>query len=229
MVAWAVGDLAKTLGIPRENVRVVSPYIGGGFGGKLFLRSDAILAALGARAVGRPVKIALPRPFMMNNTTHRPATLQRLRLGASKDGKLTAFGHEGWSGDLPGGAPESSVMSSRLLYAAAQSHDDHASRGARSARRQRDARARRRTRLDGFRNRHGRDGGEAEARSHRVSHAQRHAGESREPRAALLAAAADAVFPHRRRKIRLEPPQSQARAGARRRVVSRHRRRHGLP
>ena len=52
MVAWAVGDLAKTLGIPKENVRVVSPYIGGGFGGKLFLRSDAILAALGARAVG---------------------------------------------------------------------------------------------------------------------------------------------------------------------------------
>ena len=94
MVAWAVGDMAKTLGIPRENVRVISPYIGGGFGGKLFLRSDAILAALAARAVGRPVKIALPRPFMMNNTMHRPATLQRLRLGASKDGKLTAFGHE---------------------------------------------------------------------------------------------------------------------------------------
>lgn len=118
MVAWAVGDLAKTLGIAKENVRVISPYIGGGFGGKLFLRSDAILAALGSRAVGRPVKVALSRPFMANNTTHRPATLQRLRLGASKDGKLSAFGHEGWSGDLPGGAPEASVMSSRLLYAA---------------------------------------------------------------------------------------------------------------
>ena len=118
MVAWAVGEVGKTLGIPKENVRVVSPYIGGGFGGKLFVRADAILAALAARTVGRPVKIALPRPFMMNNTTHRPATLQRLRLGASKDGKLTAFGHEGWSGDLPGGGPESVVMSSRLLYAA---------------------------------------------------------------------------------------------------------------
>ncbi|HEU5137009.1 MAG TPA: aldehyde oxidoreductase molybdenum-binding subunit PaoC [Steroidobacteraceae bacterium] len=118
MVAWAVGDLAKTLGIPKENIRVLSPYIGGGFGGKLFLRSDALLAALGSRAVGRPVKVALPRPFMMNNTTHRPATIQRLRLGASKEGRLQAFGHEGWSGDLPGGAPEAAVMSSRLLYAA---------------------------------------------------------------------------------------------------------------
>ena len=118
MVAWAVGDLAKTLGIARENVRVISPYIGGGFGGKLFLRADAILAALGSRAVGRPVKVALPRPFMMNNTPHRPATIQRMRLGATKDGKLTAFGHEGWSGDLPGGGPEPAVMSSRLLYAA---------------------------------------------------------------------------------------------------------------
>ena len=53
------GDVAKTLGIPKENVRLISPFIGGGFGGKLFLRADALLAALGARAAGRPVKVAL--------------------------------------------------------------------------------------------------------------------------------------------------------------------------
>jgi xanthine dehydrogenase YagR molybdenum-binding subunit len=119
MIDWSVGDMAKTLGIPKENVRLVSPFIGGGFGGKLWVRADALLAALGARAVRRPVKVALQRPLMMNNTTHRPATIQRIRLGAGRDGKLTAIGHEGWSGDLPGGSPETAVNQTRLLYAGA--------------------------------------------------------------------------------------------------------------
>ncbi|MBK6413053.1 aldehyde oxidoreductase molybdenum-binding subunit PaoC [Sphingopyxis sp.] len=118
MIAWSVGDVAKTLGIPKEKVRLVSPYIGGGFGGKLFVRSDAILAALGAKAAGRPVKVALQRPLIINNTTHRPATIQRIRLGATTDGKLTAIGHESWSGDLKGGGPETAVGQTRLLYAA---------------------------------------------------------------------------------------------------------------
>ncbi len=83
MIDWRTGDLAKTLGIPKENVRLISPFIGGGFGGKLFLRADALLAALGARAAGRPVKVALQRPLMFNNTTHRPATIQRIRIGAT--------------------------------------------------------------------------------------------------------------------------------------------------
>ena len=91
MIAWGVGDMAKTLGLPKENVRLVSPYIGGGFGGKLFLRADALLAALAAREVRRPVKVALHRPLMMNNTTHRPATIQRIRFGATRDGRLTAI------------------------------------------------------------------------------------------------------------------------------------------
>ncbi|MDR6539002.1 aldehyde oxidoreductase molybdenum-binding subunit PaoC [Variovorax soli] len=119
MIAWGVGDVAKTLGIPASNVRLVSPFIGGGFGGKLFVRADALLAALGARAVRRPVKVALPRPLMMNNTTHRPATIQRIRIGATPDGKITAMAHEGWSGDLPGGQAETAVNQSRLLYAGA--------------------------------------------------------------------------------------------------------------
>jgi xanthine dehydrogenase YagR molybdenum-binding subunit len=117
MIAWSVGDLAKTLGIPKENVRLISPYIGGGFGGKLFVRVDVVLAALGARAAKRPVKLALHRPLMINNTTHRPATIQRIRLGATKDGKITAIAHESWSGDLPGGQPETAVSQTRLLYA----------------------------------------------------------------------------------------------------------------
>lgn len=119
MVGWAVADIATTLGIPKENIHVSTPYIGGGFGGKLFLRADVLLAALGARAARRPVKIALQRALMMNNTTHRPATIQRVRLGAGKDGRLTAIAHESWSGDLPGGEPETAVAQTRLLYAGA--------------------------------------------------------------------------------------------------------------
>ena len=119
MIAWSVKDVAKTLGIPKANVRLVSPFIGGGFGGKLFLRADAVLAALGARAVRRPVKVALQRPLVANNTTHRPATIQRIRLGAGRDGRITAIAHESWSGNLPGGSPETAVNQTRLLYAGA--------------------------------------------------------------------------------------------------------------
>lgn len=117
MIAWGVGDMAKTLGIAEEHIRFLSPYIGGGFGGKLFLRADVLLATIGARVVGRPVKVALQRPIMINNTTHRPATIQRIRIGATEDGKITAIGHESWSGDLPDGAPETAVSQTRLLYA----------------------------------------------------------------------------------------------------------------
>ena len=117
MIDWGRSDLAKTLGIPKDKVRLVSPFIGGGFGGKLFLRSDALLAALGARAAGRPVKVALTRPLMFNNTTHRPATIQRIRIGAAQDGRITAIAHESWSGDLPDGGPETAVGQTKLLYA----------------------------------------------------------------------------------------------------------------
>jgi xanthine dehydrogenase YagR molybdenum-binding subunit len=119
MIAWGRGDVAKTLGIPKENVRLISPYIGGGFGGKLFVRSEALMAALGAKAAKRPVKIALQRALMFNNTTHRPATIQRIRIGASREGKISAIGHESWSGDLPDGKPETAVQQTKLLYAGA--------------------------------------------------------------------------------------------------------------
>jgi Aerobic-type carbon monoxide dehydrogenase, large subunit CoxL/CutL homologs len=119
MIAWTTQDLATTLRIPKEKVRLISPFIGGGFGGKLFLRADTLLAALGARAAGRPVKVALQRPLMMNNTTHRPATIQRIRIGAAQDGKITAIAHESWSGNLEDGKPETAVDQTKLLYAGA--------------------------------------------------------------------------------------------------------------
>nr|AOO94262.1 xanthine dehydrogenase [Rhizobium leguminosarum bv. trifolii] len=117
MIDWWRSDLATTLDVDKERIHVMSPFIGGGFGGKLFLRADAVLAAFAAKAVKRPVKVALPRHLMMNNTTHRPATVQRLRIGAEHDGKITAIAHESWSGDQKGGQPEAAVMQTRLLYA----------------------------------------------------------------------------------------------------------------
>ena len=119
MIDWWRSDLATTLGVDKDKIHLMSPFIGGGFGGKLFLRADAVLAALGAKQVGRPVKVALPRPLMINNTTHRPATIQRIRVGCGKDGKITAIAHESWSGNLPDGAPETAVNQTRLLYAGA--------------------------------------------------------------------------------------------------------------
>ena len=119
MIAWGKRDLAITLGMPEANVRLISPYVGGGFGGKLFLRVDAVLAALGAKAADRPVKLALTRPFMANNATHRPATIQRVQLGATRDGKLTAISHDSVSGNLPDGKPETAVSQTKLMYAGA--------------------------------------------------------------------------------------------------------------
>ncbi|MHC9419866.1 aldehyde oxidoreductase molybdenum-binding subunit PaoC [Sphingomonas citri] len=119
IVGWARRDLVNKLSIPQDKIRVVATYIGGGFGGKGSICSDAILAALGARAVGRAVKVALPRPLMPNNTTHRPATIQRVRLAAGRDGRLVAVGHETLSGNLPGGGPEIAAAQTQLLYAGA--------------------------------------------------------------------------------------------------------------
>ena len=120
MVTWSKASIARILGIPSENVRLDAPYVGGGFGSKLFVRSDAVLAALGAKAAGRPVKVALTRTLIANNTTHRPATIQRIRIGATSDGTILAIGHESTSGNLPGGRPESALNQTKLLYAGAR-------------------------------------------------------------------------------------------------------------
>ena len=118
MIKWSVDALASILRMPKENIRIDSPFIGGGFGGKLFIRADAVLAALAAKTAKRPVKVALQRPLIANNTTHRPATIQRVRLGAGRDGTLTAVAHECWSGNITGEDPENGVQQTRKLYAA---------------------------------------------------------------------------------------------------------------
>ena len=86
--------LARTFNIPKENVRVITRYVGGGFGSKLPYYVDATLAAIGARMLRRPVKVAMTRPQLFHMTTHRTASEQRVRLGADRDGRLTAYGQD---------------------------------------------------------------------------------------------------------------------------------------
>src|SRR5437879_4247479 len=101
MLSQGRDSVARTLKMPPENVRLVSPYIGGGFGGKLWVNADAILAAIAARKLNRPVKTALTRQQIFHVTTHRSDTIQRIRLGTDPDGRILAIGHDVFSGNLP--------------------------------------------------------------------------------------------------------------------------------
>lgn len=88
-------EIAAIFGLPPENVQVVCPFIGGAFGTSLRTWPHVTLAAMAARVTGRPVKLALTRKQMFFNTGHRPRTVQRIALGADKQGKLSAIVHEG--------------------------------------------------------------------------------------------------------------------------------------
>jgi xanthine dehydrogenase YagR molybdenum-binding subunit len=88
---------ALALGLPKENVRVLSPFVGGGFGGKGSVWSHVVLAAMAAKQVGRPVKLVLTRMQMFDFVGFRPRTIQKIALGATRAGVLTAIKHEGTS------------------------------------------------------------------------------------------------------------------------------------
>jgi len=88
------GVMSEMLGVPLENVHVISPFVGSGFGCKLFPWPHSLLAAMAARRVKRPAKVSVPRNLMFTTVGHRPSTKQRVRLGAAQDGKLTAIIHE---------------------------------------------------------------------------------------------------------------------------------------
>ena len=96
---WVVGlqhGVAKQLNIDAGQVHVLSPYIGGAFGGKGGVTQRTVLVAMAARQLGRPVKLVVSRDQGFTTATYRAETRHRIRLGASKDGKLTAYSHEGW-------------------------------------------------------------------------------------------------------------------------------------
>ncbi|HEX5376923.1 MAG TPA: xanthine dehydrogenase family protein molybdopterin-binding subunit [Phenylobacterium sp.] len=119
MVKGGQHALAETLAIPSDRVHLFTRYIGGGFGGKGQSYDDLTLAALGARAIGRPVKVAYTRQQMFHGTIHRPAVQMRVRLGAEPDGRLSAFAVEAIT-HCARNAPftEHAANFSRNLYAA---------------------------------------------------------------------------------------------------------------
>ena len=124
--AASQSTLAKTFQIPDANVRVVTPFIGGGFGSKVPTHAQAILAALAAKATGRPVKVVLSRQQMFAATNHRPAGFQRMRLGATPDGRLTAIAHEAWmQTTFHDEFIEQAAAFSRALYAAPNRRHSH--------------------------------------------------------------------------------------------------------
>jgi xanthine dehydrogenase YagR molybdenum-binding subunit len=91
------GALTTVFDLPETDVRVLVPYLGGGFGAGLRAWPHVILTALAARVVGRPVKLVLTRPQMFTSVGHRPESRQRVRLGATHDGRLIAVDHEATS------------------------------------------------------------------------------------------------------------------------------------
>ncbi|HTW72212.1 MAG TPA: xanthine dehydrogenase family protein molybdopterin-binding subunit [Acetobacteraceae bacterium] len=120
MLDQGVAAVARTLKMPRENVRLISPFIGGGFGSKLWVNADAILTAIAAKQLKRPVKTALTRQQIFMVTTHRSDTIQHVRIGTDQDGRIQAIGHDAYSGNLPTEQTfEGATLQTRSLYAGA--------------------------------------------------------------------------------------------------------------
>jgi xanthine dehydrogenase YagR molybdenum-binding subunit len=83
--------IAQILGVPRENVQVITKFLGSGFGGKLFPWPHSAMAAVAARRLQRPVKLSLSRRMMFSNVGYRPRCEQQMKIGATADGKLVAL------------------------------------------------------------------------------------------------------------------------------------------
>ncbi|QJU60324.1 xanthine dehydrogenase family protein molybdopterin-binding subunit [Sphingomonas sp. AP4-R1] len=95
-------QLAKSLGLSARKVRIISRYIGGGFGSKLGIAPESVAAAIAAKQVGRPVKAVMARQQVFEATVRRSNTEQRLRLAANADGRLTAIAQESYVSNQPG-------------------------------------------------------------------------------------------------------------------------------
>ncbi len=125
ILSAAKGLLAANLGISADDVRVLSPFIGGGFGGKM-LGPDAFCAAIAAQKLGRPVKIAMTRQQLFHNIHRRTDTHQRIRLTADTSGRLTGIGHDSIVSQGPdGGFMEPVALGTLALYAAEARHFTH--------------------------------------------------------------------------------------------------------
>ncbi|MEP6630465.1 MAG: xanthine dehydrogenase family protein molybdopterin-binding subunit [Lapillicoccus sp.] len=118
-IDWFRKHLARRFDVPLDHVTVRAPFVGGGFGGKGSLWSGTLLTVMAARVTGRPVRMALSREAVYRTVGGRTPSAQRVALGATADGRLTALVHESTVRSSPvGGAMEQVVASSGELYAA---------------------------------------------------------------------------------------------------------------
>ncbi|MFB8117986.1 MULTISPECIES: xanthine dehydrogenase family protein molybdopterin-binding subunit [unclassified Streptomyces] len=119
-------SLAQALGIDRDRVTVVSEHVGGGFGSKGTPRPQSVLAAMAARHTGLPVQLALPRRYMAAIVGHRAPTLQRVRLGAGRDGVLSSVSHEIVTHTSRiKEFVEQAAVPARIMYASPHSRTEH--------------------------------------------------------------------------------------------------------
>ncbi|MFC4255065.1 xanthine dehydrogenase family protein molybdopterin-binding subunit [Croceibacterium xixiisoli] len=101
MIGHNVAELADSLGISEKNVRILAPYVGGGFGSKLGISYEAVAAAIAARELARPVRVVLSRQQVFRAVMRRSETRQHIRLAADAEGRLTGIGHEALTSNLP--------------------------------------------------------------------------------------------------------------------------------
>jgi xanthine dehydrogenase YagR molybdenum-binding subunit len=94
MINQLIKGLAETLLLDRSHITIDAAYLGGGFGSKIALHCEAVLASIATRMLNRPVKLVMTRRQMFTLVGHRPASLSRIRLAANADGRLTALGHD---------------------------------------------------------------------------------------------------------------------------------------
>ncbi|MFG2140909.1 molybdopterin cofactor-binding domain-containing protein [Streptomyces sp. NPDC048650] len=119
IVDAARASIARTLRTDPARIHIVAPYVGGGFGSKLGIHAETILAALAARALRQPVKVALTRQQIFQLVGVRPTSSQRVRLGAGHDGRLTAIAHDVTMHTNPDREfAEQTAATTRSLYAA---------------------------------------------------------------------------------------------------------------
>ena len=119
-ISGAHATLAGLLGIDPANVRVICPFVGGGFGSKGNTWPPVTLAAVAARKVGRPVKLVLSRRQMYTSNGYRPQTIQNIALGAATDGTLLSVRHDGFSSmsqPALGEFVEPVALATEMLYA----------------------------------------------------------------------------------------------------------------
>ncbi|MEU0134610.1 xanthine dehydrogenase family protein molybdopterin-binding subunit [Streptomyces sp. NPDC006296] len=119
-------SLATALGLDRDRITVVSEHVGGGFGSKGTPRPTSVLAAMAARHTGRPVQVVLPRRSMAAVVGHRAPTLQRVRLGADRDGVLSSVSHEiVTQTSRIKEFVEQAAVPARVMYASPHSRTEH--------------------------------------------------------------------------------------------------------